>query len=34
MLGAMGNVKLSHLLDLKLGALGASGVDEAVERLG
>lgn len=34
MLGAMGNVKLSHLLDLNLGALSAKGVDEAVERLG
>ena len=34
MLGAMGNVKLSHLLDLKLGALHAKGTDEAVERLG
>jgi tRNA 2-thiocytidine biosynthesis protein TtcA len=34
MLGAMGNVKLSHLLDLKLGALHAKGVDEGVERLG
>ncbi len=34
MLGAMGNVKLSHLLDLNLGALHAKGVDEAVERLG
>ncbi len=34
MLGAMGNVKLSHLLDLSLGALSAKGVDEAVEKLG
>ena len=34
MLGAMGNVKLSHLLDLKLGALQAQGMDEALERLG
>ena len=34
MLGAMGNVKLSHLLDLKLGALHAQGMDEGVERLG
>jgi len=34
MLGAMGNVKLSHLLDLKLGALHAQGMDEALERLG
>jgi hypothetical protein len=34
MLGAMGNVKLSHLLDLGLGALHAKGVDEALERLG
>jgi tRNA 2-thiocytidine biosynthesis protein TtcA len=34
MLGAMGNVKLSHLLDLSLGALHAKGADEAVERLG
>lgn len=33
-LGAMGNVKLSHLLDLGLGALQAKGADEAVERLG
>ncbi len=34
MLGAMGNVKLSHLLDLNLGALHATGTDEGVERLG
>jgi hypothetical protein len=34
MLGALGNVKLSHLLDLKLGALHAKGTDEAIERLG
>jgi hypothetical protein len=34
MLGGMGNVKLSHLLDLNQGALHAKGVDEAVERLG
>lgn len=34
MLKAMSNVKNSHLLDLKLGALTAMGVDEAVERLG
>ena len=34
MLGAMGNVKPSHLLDLKLGALHARGTDETVERLG
>ena len=34
MLGAMGNVKLSHLLDLRLGALQAQGMDEALERLG
>ena len=34
MLGAMGNVKLSHLLDLSQGALSAKGVDEVVERLG
>ena len=34
MLGAMGNVKLSHLLDLGLGARTAQGRDEAVERLG
>ncbi len=34
MLGAMGNVKLSHLLDLGHGALHAKGVDEVVERLG
>ncbi len=34
MLKAMGNVKGSHLLDLRLGALTACGVDESVERLG
>lgn len=34
MLKAMSNVKGSHLLDLRLGALTASGMDEAVERLG
>lgn len=31
MLGAMGNVKLSHLLDLNLGARHDKGVDAAVE---
>jgi hypothetical protein len=30
----MGNVKLSHLLDLNLGVVHAKGVDDAVERLG
>jgi hypothetical protein len=34
MLGAMGNVKLSHLLDLNAGALPARSVDEVVEQLG
>lgn len=34
MLKAMSNVKSSHLLDLRLGALTAIGMDEAVERLG
>jgi tRNA 2-thiocytidine biosynthesis protein TtcA len=34
MLGAMGNVKLSHLLDLSLGAKHARGLDEALARLG
>lgn len=34
MLKAMSNVKGSHLLDLRLGALAATGVDEAVAALG
>jgi tRNA 2-thiocytidine biosynthesis protein TtcA len=34
MLGAMGNVKPSHLLDLNLGALQAKSTDEALERMG
>ncbi|HJW09953.1 MAG TPA: tRNA 2-thiocytidine(32) synthetase TtcA [Holophagaceae bacterium] len=34
MLHALQNVKPTHLLDLKLGAVDAVGVDEAVERLG
>jgi tRNA 2-thiocytidine biosynthesis protein TtcA len=34
MLHALRNVKPTHLLDLKLGAGAAVGVDEAVERLG
>lgn len=34
MLKALGNVKSSHLLDLRLGALAATGTDEAVELLG
>lgn len=34
MLAAMGNVKATHLLDPRLGALQAVGMDDSVERLG
>ena len=34
MLAAMGNVKTTHLLDPKLGALKSVGLDETVEQLG